>query len=133
MFPNIWPPHIWNTLLPPLCQRVLSWARWLLLISTLASEDFETSLPTFSFNTGGVLQAEQVQTKPYLKGEIKLLPQKRGRGCIQYKHRKNCECCHHHSLFKGHNVIVHIDVHNCQKCNQCLKCHVSGHKNFQKI
>ena len=47
------------------------------------------------------------------------------------KHRKNCECCHHHSLFKGHNVIVHIVVLNCQKCNQCLKCHVSGHKNFQ--
>ena len=38
------------------------------------------------------------------------------------KHRKNCECCHHHSLFKGHNVIVHIVVLNCQKCNQCLKC-----------
>ena len=51
----------------------------------------------------------------------------------QLKHRKNCECCHHHSLFKGHNVIVHIVVLNCQKCNQCLKCHVSGHKNFQKF
>ena len=49
------------------------------------------------------------------------------------KHRKNCECCHHHSVFKGHNVIVHIVVLNCQKCNQCLKCQVSGHKNFQKI
>ena len=36
------------------------------------------------------------------------------------KHRKNCECCHHHFLlFKGHNVIVHIVVLNCQKCNQC--------------
>ena len=51
----------------------------------------------------------------------------------QLKHRKNCECCHHHSLFKGHNVIVHIVVLNCQKCNQCLKCHVSGHKKFQKL
>ena len=49
------------------------------------------------------------------------------------KHRKNCECCHHQSVFKGHNVIVHIVVLNCQKCNQCLKCQVSGHKNFQKI
>ena len=49
------------------------------------------------------------------------------------KHRKNCECCHHHSVFKGHNAIVHIVVLNCQKCNQCLKCQVSGHKNFQKI
>ena len=49
------------------------------------------------------------------------------------KHRKNCECCHHHSVFKGHNIIVHIVVLNCQKCNQCLKCQVSGHKNFQKI
>ena len=44
------------------------------------------------------------------------------------KHRKNCECCHHHSVFKGHNAIVHIVVLNCQKCNQCLKCQVSGHK-----
>ena len=51
-------------------------------------------------------------------------------GFIRLKHRKNCECCHHHSLFKGHNVIVHIVVLNCQKCNQCLKCHVSGHKNW---
>ena len=51
----------------------------------------------------------------------------------RFKHRKNCECCHHHSLFKGLNVIVHIVVLNCQKCNQCLKCHVSGHKIFQKI
>ena len=49
------------------------------------------------------------------------------------KHPKNCECCHHHSVFKGHNVIVHIVVLNCQKCNQCLKCQVSGHNNFQKI
>ena len=49
------------------------------------------------------------------------------------KHRKNCECCHHHSVFKSHNVIVHIVVLNCQKCNQCLKCQVSGHKNFQKF
>ena len=44
------------------------------------------------------------------------------------KHRKNCECCPRHSLFKGHNVIVNIVVLNCQKCNQCHKCQVSGHK-----
>ena len=44
------------------------------------------------------------------------------------KHRKNCECCHHHSLFKGHNVNVKSVVPNCQKCYQCLKCQVSGHK-----
>ena len=44
------------------------------------------------------------------------------------KHRKNCECCHHHSLFRGHNVNVKIVVPNCQKCYQCLKCQVSGHK-----
>ena len=37
-----------------------------------------------------------------------------------FKHRKNCECRHHHSVFKGHNVIVRIVVLNCQKCNQCL-------------
>ena len=49
---------------------------------------------------------------------------------ISHKHRKNCECCHHHSIFKGHNVIVHIVVLNCQKCNQCLKCQVSGHKSL---
>ena len=45
------------------------------------------------------------------------------------KHRKNCECCHHHSLFNSiHNVNVNIIVLNCQKWNQCLKCQVSGHK-----
>ena len=49
------------------------------------------------------------------------------------KHRKNCEFCPRPSLFKGHNVNVSIVVLNCQKCNQCLKCQVSGHKNFQKI
>ena len=32
---------------------------------------------------------------------------------IHIKHRKNCECCPHHSLFKGHNVIVNIVVLNC--------------------
>ena len=52
-------------------------------------------------------------------------------GTPHVKHRKNCECCHHHSLFKGHNAIVHIVVLNCQKCNQCLECHVSGHKTFK--
>ena len=26
------------------------------------------------------------------------------KGSHLFKHRKNCECCHHHSLFKGHNV-----------------------------
>ena len=46
------------------------------------------------------------------------------------KHRKNCECCPRHSLFKGHNVNVDIVVLNCQKCNQCLKCQVSGHKSL---
>ena len=48
------------------------------------------------------------------------------------KDRKNCECCHK-SAFKGHNVIVHIVVLNCQKCNQCPKCQVSGNKSFQKF
>ena len=50
-------------------------------------------------------------------------------GFFLWKHRKNCECCHHHSFFKGHNVIVYIVVLNCQKCKKCLKCQVSGHKN----
>ena len=36
------------------------------------------------------------------------------------KHRKNYECCHHHSVFKGHNVIVHIVVLNCQNCSQSM-------------
>ena len=49
------------------------------------------------------------------------------------KHRKNCECCHHHSFFKGHNVIVNIVVLNCQKCNQCLKCQVSGHNSLRLL
>ena len=45
---------------------------------------------------------------------------------INMKHRKNCECCPRHSLFKGHNVIVNIVVLNCQKCNQCLKCQLTS-------
>ena len=52
------------------------------------------------------------------------------KGKLHKKHRKNCECCHHHSLFKGHNVNVNIVVLNCQKWNQCLKCQVSGHKSL---
>ena len=50
------------------------------------------------------------------------------KGTPPLKHRKNCECCHHHSLFKGHNVTVNIVVLKFQKWNQCLKCQVSGHK-----
>ena len=46
------------------------------------------------------------------------------------KHRKTCECCPRHSLFKGHNVNVNIVVLNCQKCDQCLKCQVSSHKSL---
>ena len=38
----------------------------------------------------------------------------------------------HHSLFKGHNVNVNIVVLNCQKCNRCLKCHLSQ-KRFSNI
>ena len=49
------------------------------------------------------------------------------------KHRKNCECCPRHSLFKGHSVIVDIVVLNCQKCNQFLKCQVSGNKSENLI
>ena len=36
------------------------------------------------------------------------------------------------TLFKGHNIIVNIVVSNCQKCNQCLRCQVSGHKKLSK-
>ena len=41
---------------------------------------------------------------------------------IALKHRNNCECCHHHSVFKGHNAIVHIVVLNCQKCKEVINC-----------
>ena len=36
---------------------------------------------------------------------------------------KTLQCCPRHSLFQGHKVIVNMV--NCQKCNQCLKCQVS--------
>ena len=49
---------------------------------------------------------------------------------LQTKHRKNCKRCPCHSLFKGHNVNVNIVVLNCQKCNQCFNCQVSGHKSL---
>ena len=51
-----------------------------------------------------------------------------------FKHHKNCECCPCH-LFKV-TMSAEIVALNCQKCNQCLKCQVSGHtksENFQKI
>ena len=47
---------------------------------------------------------------------------------LTVKHLKNWECCPCHSLFKGHKVILNNVVLNCQQCNQCLKCQVSGHK-----
>ena len=54
-----------------------------------------------------------------------------------FKHCKNCECYPRHSLFnlnfKGHKVIVSIVVLNCQQCNQCLKCQVSGHKTLRLL
>ena len=28
-------------------------------------------------------------------------------------------------------VIVNIVVLNCQKCNECLRCQVSGHKSLE--
>ena len=44
------------------------------------------------------------------------------------KQRKNCKCGHHHSLFKGHDVIVHIKssskivIKNClQDCSLYVK------------
>ena len=46
----------------------------------------------------------------------------------QLKHCKNCKCCPRHPLYKGHNAILNIVVLNCQKCKQCLKCQVSGHR-----
>ena len=38
-----------------------------------------------------------------------------------------------HSLFKVHNVNVNIVVLQCQKCNQCLQCQVSGHKSLGSL
>ena len=37
------------------------------------------------------------------------------------------------ALYSRVTMIVNIVVLNCQKCNQCLKCQILGHKNFQKI
>ena len=42
------------------------------------------------------------------------------------KHRKNCECCPVSQLIVRYWMIVWIQVLNCQKCNQCLKCQVSN-------
>ena len=46
------------------------------------------------------------------------------------KHRKNCKCCPLHSLFNGHIVSVNTVLLNCQKCNLCLKCPISGQKSL---
>ena len=50
---------------------------------------------------------------------------------LKCKHRKNCKCCHHHSVFKGHNVIIHIVVLNCQKCDQCFSVKSQVTKTFK--
>ena len=71
------------------------------------------------YNACKILTLSPLQHLWYLKDEN-----------LTFKHRKNCECCHHHSLFKDHNVIVNIVVLNCQKYNQCLKCQVAGHKSL---
>ena len=44
--------------------------------------------------------------KNILFGQYLLIP------ILGKKHRKNCECCPCHSLFKGHKVIVNIVVLN---------------------
>ena len=68
-----------------------------------------------------------------LQGFIKHASAKRRNLEFGLKHRKNCECCPCHSLFNGHKVIVYVVVLNCQQCNQCLKCQVSGHKIFKNL
>ena len=55
-----------------------------------------------------------------------MTPSPRGRN--QYAEEAKANSCPCHSLFKGHKVIVNNVVLNCQQCNQCLKCQVSGHK-----
>ena len=62
--------------------------------------------------------------------KVTSFPFRQNRGYVQRskKHRKNCEC--RHPSLKSHNVIVNIIVLNCQKCNQCHKCQVSGHKSL---
>ena len=86
------PRHSRNTLLPPFCQSSLSRARWLVIISsnsTLACEGSKVSLPELSFNSGGELHAEHVQTKSYLNGIVTLLPIKRGREYTKRSHGRS--------------------------------------------
>ena len=40
-------------------------------------------------------------------------------------HCKNCECCPVSLLIVSSPRLSWIQVFNCQKCNQCLKCHKS--------
>ena len=47
--------------------------------------------------------------------DFDLYPNKIPPGRVVQNCRKNCECCHHHSLFKGHDVNVDIVVLNYQK------------------
>ena len=55
------------------------------------------------------------------------------RGRNQYAEEAKANSCPRHSLFKGHKVIVNNVVLNCQQCNQCFKCQVSGHKSAKNL
>ena len=50
---------------------------------------------------------------------------KMGDQMVNYKHRKNCECCPVSQLIVRKQRLLLIYVLNCQYCNQCLKCHKS--------
>ena len=58
---------------------------------------------------------------------------KKDMGCQFSKKNMNWECCHCHSLFKGHKAIVDNVVLNWQQCNQCLKCQVVDENFYLQI
>ena len=83
-------------------------------------------------------QSQFLRLKIYVEGRVKLYSTRTSwyhfivrRNNPNIARIANAVPCH--SFFKGHNVIVNTFVHNCQKCNQCLKCQVSGHKSSQSL
>ena len=92
----------------------------LVLQGHLCKENYAMGLPLQGSNASRALASYDsfliiMRAKLSKHGHILLFPNNWN---ILIKHRKNYECCHHNSVFKGHNVIVHIVVLNCQKCNQ---------------
>ena len=109
-------------------ERRTTTAQWTIIKTNCTTKNKHKTTAQLSINKKTAHKKEETITRKKQLHSCQYKTTKTELDNKERKHRKNCERCHHHSLFKGHNVNVNIVVPNCQKCNQCLKCQVSGHK-----